>query len=138
MIIRIEKVAAQNEIFNIFFGGRYIILAMSFFSIYTGLIYNDVFAKSLNIFGSHFAYRSNFTFPLTLTSEKVMLDPGNREEYKMDPYYMGLDPIWQVSTNKITFLNTYKMKISLIFGLIHMVCIKNKCSYDFRYTQPSM
>jgi hypothetical protein len=55
---RLQKMASQNEIFNIFFGGRYIVLAMSMFSIYTGLIYNDVFAKSLNIFGSHFAYRS--------------------------------------------------------------------------------
>lgn len=58
---------------------------------------------------------------MSLGSEKAMLDPGDRSEYKFDPYYMGLDPVWQVSENKITFLNTYKMKISLIFGLIHMV-----------------
>lgn len=114
---------------------------MAIFSIYTGLIYNDVFAKSLNIFGSHFAYKQNFTFPLDLeTGEKVMLDPGeelqslsinyqgwpetfigNVTQYKRDPYYMGIDPAWQISENKITFLNTYKMKISLIFGLFHMV-----------------
>lgn len=66
-------------------------------------------------------FRKNFTFPLNMETDKRMLDPGDRSEYKFDPYYMGLDPVWQVSENKITFLNTYKMKISLIFGLIHMV-----------------
>ncbi len=49
-----------------------------------------------------------------------MLDPGNFTQYRGDPYYFGVDPAWQMATNKISFLNTYKMKISLIFGLAHM------------------
>ena len=88
----LAKMAGSNEIFNIFFGGRYIVTMMGFFSIYTGLIYNDVFSKSLNIFGSHWAYPNNATFPLKL-DETLMLDPGNFTQYKGDPYVFGIGQV---------------------------------------------
>ena len=53
----LEKKVENNEIASIFFGGRYIITFMGFFSIYTGLIYNDVFSKSVVIFNSAWYYR---------------------------------------------------------------------------------
>ncbi|KAJ8667144.1 hypothetical protein QAD02_008806 [Eretmocerus hayati] len=107
----------DNEIWNIFFGGRYIIFLMGLFSMYTGLIYNDVFSKSLNIFGSQWEAK-NFTKE-NLTRPTLTFDPS--WDYKQTPYPFGMDPVWQLADNKIIFLNSYKMKISIIFGVIHML-----------------
>ena len=117
---KLVKMAENSEIFGIFFGGRYIVTMMGFFSIYTGLIYNDCFSKSFNIFGSHWTWPNNFTAPVRM-EDTIMLDPGNFTQYKGNPYYLGIDPAWMSATNKISFLNSYKMKISLIFGLTHMM-----------------
>ncbi|KAK3857278.1 hypothetical protein Pcinc_036459 [Petrolisthes cinctipes] len=121
MVWREKPLSAKktdNEIWNIFFGGRYIILLMGVFSMYTGLIYNDVFSKAFNIFGSswHPAFNNS-----VLMSKELTLDPGNKEQYDQYPYPFGLDPMWQIANNKINFYNSYKMKISIIFGVIHML-----------------
>ncbi|KAH8381592.1 hypothetical protein KR093_008743 [Drosophila rubida] len=122
-MIRKEKgLAAQktdNEIWNIFFGGRYIIFLMGVFSMYTGLIYNDIFSKSLNIFGSHWHMSYNKS---TVWNNKLLQLNPSTNDYEGTPYPFGIDPIWQVANaNKIIFHNAYKMKISIIFGVCHMI-----------------
>ncbi|XP_062124633.1 V-type proton ATPase 116 kDa subunit a 1 isoform X4 [Drosophila sulfurigaster albostrigata] len=122
-MIRKEKgLAAQktdNEIWNIFFGGRYIIFLMGVFSMYTGLIYNDIFSKSLNIFGSH--WHVSYNKSTVWNNKMLQLSPAT-SDYEGTPYPFGMDPIWQVATsNKIVFQNAYKMKISIIFGVLHMI-----------------
>lgn len=108
---------SNNEIWNIFFAGRYIILLMGLFSMYTGFIYNDVFSKSLNIFGS--AWKHSYNASTIMHSKMLQLRP--RDTFN-ETYPIGLDPIWQLAaTNKILFLNSYKMKLSIIFGVIHMI-----------------
>ncbi|XP_036362341.1 V-type proton ATPase 116 kDa subunit a1 isoform X3 [Octopus sinensis] len=117
MIVR-EKVLStkkgDNEIWNTTFGGRYIILLMGIFSIYTGFLYNDVFSKSLNIFGS--SWYTNKTVP---KGSSIIFNPGTM--YSSTPYPIGLDPAWQFSQNKITFTNSFKMKTSIILGVSQMM-----------------
>ncbi|XP_022825412.1 V-type proton ATPase 116 kDa subunit a isoform X2 [Spodoptera litura] len=109
----------DSEIWNIFFGGRYIILLMGLFSMYTGLIYNDIFSKSLNIFGS--SWRNNYN-ESTLASNKLLQLNPDSEDYVQTPYPFGIDPVWQLAeANKIIFMNAYKMKISIIIGVFHML-----------------
>lgn len=95
MVVYEKKLQAKkidSEIWNIFFAGRYIILAMGFFSIYTGIVYNDVFSKSMNIFQSK--WKVGYNESTVETNQLLTLNPS--EDYTTYPYPLGLDPVWQV------------------------------------------
>lgn len=133
MIIKEKPLAAKksdNEIWNIFFGGRYIILLMGLFSMYTGLIYNDLFSKSLNLFGS--GWRIHYKTDDIINNPVLQLNPAT--DFLGSAYPMGMDPVWQIAPlNKIIFQNAYKMKISIIFGVIHMIFGVVMSLMNYRY-----
>lgn len=93
---KIMSLKSNNEIFNTFFNGRYIVLLMGLFSIYTGMIYNDVFAKSLNLFGSQFRVPLDLVPKGNLT-KFVILEPEHT--YLHEPYWFGIDPVRHFSAN---------------------------------------
>ncbi|KZV99162.1 V0/A0 complex, 116-kDa subunit of ATPase [Exidia glandulosa HHB12029] len=117
MISQERKWAKQDlgEIISMFFFGRYIILLMGIFAIYTGFIYNDVFSKTMHI------WHSAWSFPAingTGTVEAALT--GTR-------YPFGLDPGWHGADNALVFTNSFKMKMSIILGVIHMtfaICLQ--------------
>uniref|UniRef100_A0A8C6KG92 V-type proton ATPase subunit a n=1 Tax=Nothobranchius furzeri TaxID=105023 RepID=A0A8C6KG92_NOTFU len=115
--------------FSMVFSGRYIILLMGIFSMYTGIIYNDCFSKALNIFGSGWSVRPMFGASYVPDERKsaaaqrpsaLQLDPAVAGVFN-GPYPIGIDPIWSISINKLTFLNSFKMKMSVVLGVIHMI-----------------
>ncbi|XP_021095974.1 V-type proton ATPase 116 kDa subunit a isoform X7 [Heterocephalus glaber] len=128
MVLRESRILSQkneNEMFSTVFSGRYIILLMGVFSTYTGLIYNDCFSKSLNIFGSSWSVRPMFTI-YNWTEETLRGNPALQLNPAVPgvfggPYPFGIDPIWNIATNKLTFLNSFKMKMSVVLGIIHML-----------------
>ncbi|XP_050953778.1 V-type proton ATPase 116 kDa subunit a isoform X1 [Labeo rohita] len=129
LVLRETRLIAQkndSEMFNMIFAGRYIILLMGVFSVYTGIIYNDCFSKSLNVFGSGWSVRpmfgekgENWTSKTLEDNWVLQLNPSVPKVFT-GPYPIGIDPIWNIATNKLTFLNSFKMKMSIILGVVHM------------------
>lgn len=89
---------------------------------YTGLIYNDVFSKSLNLFGSHWFADYNTT---TISENKeLQLNPSTN--YLMTPYPFGIDPVWQVNWSK-KIKNKLKKKIEKV----HSQITEKRMHFDF-------
>lgn len=101
------------ELFAMIFYGRYIALVMAVFSLFTGLVYNDAFSKSMTLFSSAWEYRRPDGWQEGQSVEAVLNTNGYR-------YPFGVDWAWHGTENDLLFSNSYKMKMSIILGWAHM------------------
>jgi len=105
-----------DDIIGMAYGGRYVLLLNGIFSIYIGFLYNEAFSVPMGIFKS--------------TWVAVEPEHGNGPpEMVWDGtvYPFGVDPMWQKAANKMTFFNSFKMKVSIIFGVCQMtlgICLQ--------------
>lgn len=106
-----------NEMMVACFDGRYLILMMGLFSVYTGLIYNEFFAVPLDLFGSRWKYTAASTMACGIDN---CGNPGQVLP-PLEPYPIGFDPIWKASKTGLVFFNSYKMKLSIVLGVAQMV-----------------
>ena len=96
---------SSNSMVQVLAQSRYFILLMGFFALYCGLFYNDFlsvpiyFSSCYNKFGKSGEY----------------LDKKKDCKYKF-----GVDPVWIISNNELTFVNSLKMKFSVIIGVFQM------------------
>ncbi|CAG9463900.1 unnamed protein product [Pedinophyceae sp. YPF-701] len=124
-----------DDIMEMMFGGRYVLLLMAIFSIYTGLLYNEFFSMPMNIFGN-----SRYACPgeekvndkgFTVCEEAY--DAGLERPEGVLPYPFGVDPVWHGTRSELPFLNSMKMKMSIVMGVTQMT-LGIVCSfYNHRY-----
>lgn len=81
---------------------------MAIFSMFTGMIYNDLFSK-----GMHF-FHTGWEWPSVVGNSTVEAIPNGHT------YLFGVDPTWHGAENALVFINSYKMKMSIILGVIHV------------------
>ena len=84
---------------------RYFLLLMSIFSLYCGALYNDFLSIPLYFSSCYHKYGKKSE---ELTKEKDC------------NYKFGLDPVWMISNNELAFINSLKMKFSVIIGVFQM------------------
>lgn len=80
---------------------------MGFFAVYCGFIYNDFLSLSLNLFSSCYNVKG--------------VEAGEAMERKANCIYpFGVDPAWSISQNYLNYINSLKMKLSVIIAVVHM------------------
>ncbi|XVF73847.1 hypothetical protein PTKIN_Ptkin13bG0014200 [Pterospermum kingtungense] len=112
-IIREKKFSSQKlgDITQMIFGGRYVIMMMALFSIYTGLIYNEFFSVPFELFGPS-AYGCR---------DPSCSDASTAGLVKVRATYpFGVDPKWHGTRSELPFLNSLKMKMSILLGVAQM------------------
>jgi len=95
----------KGGLVDLFAQGRYFVVLMGIFSLFCGFIYNDYTSLPLYLFGSCYTYTPG------------VLEPTLQENCV---YPIGVDPAWYLSPNELTFMNSMKMKIAVIFGVAQM------------------
>lgn len=78
------------------------LILMGFFSTYCGLIYNEFFSVPMPLMGSCY-------------------DIEKRIRTNGCTYSFGVDWMWGISRNETQFVNSFKMKFSIIIGVIQML-----------------
>ena len=100
-----DKIKNSDSVLNNLLQYRYILLLMGFFSFFCGLIYNDFMSIPLSFFSS--CYINDKKNKIAIKKENCI-------------YPVGIDPKWYSATNDLTYMNSFKMKWSVIIGVIQM------------------
>ncbi|KAI5180097.1 V-type H+-transporting ATPase subunit a [Nematocida sp. AWRm80] len=96
--IKKENTLKIPKSIELIFEGRYLMLFMGMWSMYFGFIYGDFMGCS---FGEYLSAYSHGT--------------------KQGTCYFGIDTIWHKVSNGPSFINSLKMKMSIVLGFFHII-----------------
>lgn len=85
---------------------RYLLLLMGIFATYAGFCYNDFTSIPLKVVGK--------------SCYDVAADGKSAKLQENCVYPIGIDPTWYMAGNELAFVNSLKMKMSVIFGIAQM------------------
>eukprot|EP00764_Aduncisulcus_paluster_P005232 gnl/Carplike_NY0171/1879_a2548_700.p1 GENE.gnl/Carplike_NY0171/1879_a2548_700~~gnl/Carplike_NY0171/1879_a2548_700.p1 ORF type:complete len:895 (+),score=280.88 gnl/Carplike_NY0171/1879_a2548_700:12-2696(+) len=111
MIFNEKKLAGKpgglGDIMDMLFAGRYIMLLIAIFGFFMGLCYGEFLGLGFNFFGTGY-------------TKSTCTDAGVCSYDFHGPPVFGMDYAWHWADNSMTFLNSYKMKLSIIVGVAQM------------------
>ncbi len=101
-------------------GMRYLALLMGLFATFAGLIYNDLMAVPVWIWDSCYDLK-DIPMDHSKHTEGEHVRQAMKATLKPDCVYpVGVDPVWHLGSNELAFLNSLKMKLSVILGVLQM------------------
>jgi len=101
----------RKSMLAIILPARYLLLLQGLFACYCGFIYNDFMAMPWNLFGSCYEQAHG----------EHAEAGGSVPKAPNCVYPVGIDPGWYGVSNELTFLNSFKMKMSIVFGVSQMM-----------------
>jgi V-type H+-transporting ATPase subunit a len=101
---------------------RYLALLMGLFATFAGLIYNDLMAIPVWIWDSCYDIQEiHVKHAAPGEKEAAHMRIPFKTTFKPDCVYpVGIDPTWHLGSNELAYLNSLKMKISVILGVLQM------------------
>mmetsp|Transcript_55500 Transcript_55500/g.160822 ORF Transcript_55500/g.160822 Transcript_55500/m.160822 type:complete len:857 (-) Transcript_55500:210-2780(-) len=100
---------------------RYILFMMGLFSVYVGFLYNDFFSIGFSFFHSRWQMPATHAEPGKVVTYEPAPWFDTRNEGGTGPYPFGVDPAWHGAQNELVYMNSMKMKTSVILGVVQMI-----------------
>jgi V-type H+-transporting ATPase subunit a len=114
MVLRGKQLLSRSpddDILGMAVSARWVLLLMGIFAVYMGFIYNETLGIAFDYFGTSWHWACS----------KVGGKNTNCALKSTGTYGFGLDPVWGHAGNHMSMVNSVKMKMAVILGVVQML-----------------